>query len=354
MKKVTVHASNTYDVLIQPGILPQVGQLAAEVLPKGKAAIITDDTVASLYLNTVEKSLTESGFAICTMIFPHGEDSKSHENLMAIYNFLIENEVTRSDFIVALGGGVVGDIAGYAAATYLRGIPFLQIPTTFLAAIDSSVGGKTAVNIPAGKNLIGAFHQPSLVVCDTDTFRTLPPEVFADGSAEMVKYGLILDEKLFSFLETGDIHSCIDDIVCRCVELKKQVVEQDEKDSGIRMILNFGHTLGHAIEKVTNHQVTHGHAVAIGMILVEQLGAKLGICPPELAGRIQKCLVRYSLPTGFQGELATLAEACLHDKKRAGDCIRLIFVSEPGKAIVKPIPVEEFQRILKEESRVTL
>ena len=180
MKTVTVHASVQYDVLIERGSLASCGKLCAGVFDptKAAAAIIADDNVASLYLNQVVQSLTQAGFAVCTFVFPHGEDSKSHEVLLHIYDFLIQNNITRSDFLVALGGGVTGDLVGFAAATYLRGVRFVQIPTTFLAAIDSSVGGKTAVNIPAGKNLIGAFHQPSLVVCDPDTFSTLTPEIF--------------------------------------------------------------------------------------------------------------------------------------------------------------------------------
>lgn len=350
MKTVTIHTSKAYDVLIKPKILSQSGELIKRIFHNAKAAIITDDTVSKLYLKTVEQSLLANGFTVCCYVFPHGEDSKSHDNLLEIYNFLIRSNVTRSDFIVALGGGVVGDIAGYAAATYLRGIPFVQIPTTFLAAIDSSVGGKTAVNIAAGKNLIGAFHQPSLVLCDTDTFSTLSQDIFADGCAEMVKYGLILDEKLFSFLESGDIHSCIDSIVSRCVELKKQLVEEDEKDSGIRMILNFGHTLGHAIEKYSNHKITHGQAVAIGMVLVQRLGEKLGISNAELTNRIIQCLKRYNLPTLFNGNISDLAEACLHDKKRTGNTINLIFVTDAGKAVVKSILVENFRHLLKEEN----
>lgn len=349
MKTITIHASTPYSVLIETGCMPRCGQLTAQVFAPGRtAAVITDDTVSALYRNTVETSLRQAGFSVCSFVFPHGEDSKSHDTLLQVYDFLIEHNITRSDFLVALGGGVVGDLTGFAAATYLRGIPFVQIPTTFLAAIDSSVGGKTAVNIPAGKNLIGAFHQPSLVVCDPQTFSTLPPETFADGCAEMIKYALIWSEEFLSLLEQCDIQQQIEEIVARCVDIKRQVVEQDEHDCGIRMILNYGHTLGHAIEKVTNHAVTHGQGVAMGMVLITRLGIRMGHCDRALLQRLCAVLERYHLPTAYHGEPGDLAQSCLHDKKRAGNTIRLILVSEPGKADIIPVAADELSRMLQE------
>ena len=349
MKNVHVSASINYDIIIENGSLSKVGAYASSVFKSGsKAAVISDDTVASLYLETVKTSLSAAGYTVVSYIFPHGEDSKSAENLFHIYNFLIEEQVTRSDFIVALGGGVVGDLAGYAAATYLRGIRFMQIPTTFLAAVDSSVGGKTAINIPAGKNLIGAFWQPSLVVCDTETFRTLPPVTFADGVAETVKYGMISSAPLFERLEQGNLDAEIDEIVAHCVSIKRDVVEQDEHDNGLRMILNYGHTLGHAIEKVTEHSVTHGQGVAMGMLLIARLGEKLGYHSADLTRRLEACLKLYNLPTQYGGSVADLGEAVLRDKKRAGSSIRLIFVKEIGSAEIVPLDVEQFLHLLKE------
>ena len=349
MKTVQVKASVCYDIIIEKGSLSKVGAYASSVFkPGSKAAIITDDTVASLYLDVVRDSLQAAGYTVPVYIFPHGEDSKSADTLFHAYDFLIEEQVTRSDFIVALGGGVVGDLAGYAAASYLRGIKFMQIPTTFLAAVDSSVGGKTAINIPAGKNLIGAFHQPSLVVCDTETFKTLPAVTFADGVAETIKYGLISSPSLFEEMEQGNIEPKIDDIVAQCVSIKRDVVEQDEHDNAIRMILNYGHTLGHAIEKITNHSVTHGQGVAMGMMLIAKLGEKLGYHGNDLTQRMEKCIASYGLPTHYEGSVADLGEAVLHDKKRAGSNIRLIFVKTPGKAEIVPLPVEQFIALLKE------
>lgn len=346
MKTVTVHAGGGYDVLIERGLLEDTGHLASNVFCKGKVAIITDDIVAALYLPTVRLSMEAAGFSVCTHVFPHGEDSKSHETLVGIYSFLTDNNLTRSDFILALGGGVVGDIAGYAAATYLRGLRFIQIPTTFLAAVDSSVGGKTAVNLPAGKNLVGAFHQPSLVICDTKTFDSLSPDIFADGAAETIKHGLIRDSSFFTLLENGGMKADIDSVVARNVEIKKELVEQDEKDTGQRMLLNFGHTLGHAIEKETGHRVTHGHAIAMGMVLIEEIGERLGINSHELTLRTAACLNQYNLPTSYPGEKSALVKSCLLDKKRTGDTINLIFVTEPGSSIIKPMNVGELASLL--------
>ncbi len=351
MNTVTVRASSVYDILIEKGSLAHCGAYAKRCISPGcKAAIITDDTVASLYLDCVRSSFEQEGFTVSSFVFPHGEDSKCEKTLFEVYDFLAESTITRSDFIVALGGGVVGDLAGFAAATYQRGIAFMQIPTTFLAAIDSSVGGKTAINIPAGKNLVGAFYQPFLVVCDTDTFDTLPEETFADGVAEMIKYGLIASDTLFERIEQGNIRPDIDDIVTQCVSIKRDVVEQDEHDTGLRMILNYGHTFGHAIEKATNHRITHGHAVALGMVLIARLGERMGLHSSELTHRIEQCIASYGLPIEYEGDLPALSDGMVHDKKRFGSSIRLIFVKTPGKAEIFPIEVSELVRLLGETS----
>jgi len=353
MKQVSVHASVCYDILIEKGCLERCGQLCAQVFaPKSSsgqrcAAIVSDDTVAGLYLEQVQRSLEAAGFRAPAFVFPHGEDSKSQKTLFDLYDFLVREEVTRSDFLVALGGGVVGDLCGFGAASYLRGLPFVQIPTTFLAAIDSSVGGKTAINIPAGKNLVGAFHQPSLVICDPLCFDTLPPETFADGVAEAVKYGMIASVPLLEQLEKGDLSAEIEDIIAQCVSIKRDVVEEDEQDRGARMVLNYGHTLGHAIEKVTNHAVTHGQGVAMGMVLIAKLGQQLGLQGPELGQRLERCLASYGLPTQYSGSIPALGEAVLHDKKRAGSKINLVLVTEAGKAFVQPVALADFLKELE-------
>ena len=240
MEKVTVNASISYDILIDKGIIDISGELIKSVKPNGKCAVITDDNVDKYYGERVMKSLKSSGIKAVKFVFPHGESSKNHSTLLNIYEFLAENSFTRSDYIAALGGGVVGDTAGYAAATYMRGIDFIQIPTTGISQSDSSVGGKTAVDIKAGKNLVGAFHQPRLVIADTETLSTLTPEFYADGMAEIVKHGMIKSAELFELLSTKDIKSNLVEIMKRNVSIKGRVVENDEREKGERMLLNFG------------------------------------------------------------------------------------------------------------------
>lgn len=353
MYTVQVNSSRIYDIIIEKNSLQKSGEYAAKLFKKGsKAAIITDNLVAELYLEIVKKSFSEAGFEVVNFIFPQGENSKNQETLFNIYNFLIENEITRSDFIVALGGGVVGDLAGFASATYLRSVQFIQIPTTFLAAVDSSVGGKTAINLPQGKNLIGAFHQPSLVICDSETFKTLDKITLSDGISETIKYGMIWDKELFNeiymlnfdnFLEAN-----IDKIIKRCVEIKRDIVEQDEFDNGLRTLLNFGHTLGHSIEKASNHTISHGQAVAIGMVLICKIGEKLSVCNKNLTDNLEKCLKLHNLPTKYNGKNNDLIDGILRDKKRNGEKIKLIFVSEIGKSQICQLKIDDFCNILRE------
>ena len=249
MRSVTVKTSATYEVLIGSGLLQKAGEAVKKVISPCKAAIVTDSTVVHLYEETVRQSLTEAGFSVCTFVFPAGEASKNIHTLSHLLEFLAKEEMTRTDLIVALGGGVTGDLAGFGAAVYLRGIPFVQIPTTFLAAIDSSVGGKTAVDLEAGKNLAGAFYQPKRVLCDTDVLQTLPEVVFADGIAEALKYGVLGDAALFEKIAGGDFRQDLEEIIETCVSMKRDVVEEDEFDTGKRQLLNLGHTFGHAIEQ---------------------------------------------------------------------------------------------------------
>ena len=265
MNAVQVKASREYDVLIGAGLLDRCGELIAAVHKPCTAAIITDDTVNALYGERVEASLAAAGYKVVRFVFPHGEENKNLMTFAAAQNFLAENRLSRSDLVVALGGGVVGDLAGFVAATYLRGIRFVQLPTTLLAAVDSSVGGKTAVDLPAGKNLCGCFSQPSLVLCDYETLSTLPEETFAEGCAEVVKYGVLADEGFFSALEEKGVKGEEEAVITRCVSIKRDVVCADEFDNGERQKLNLGHTVGHAIEQNSNFSVSHGAAVAMGM-----------------------------------------------------------------------------------------
>ena len=332
MQTVTVSASRAYPVHIGGGLLAQAGALAAGMTPSRTCAVITDSTVERLYTPLVCRSLQEAGFAVCLYAFPAGEQSKNLETYSKILNFLAQNKLTRSDCVAALGGGVVGDMAGFAAATYQRGVDYIQIPTTFLAASDSSVGGKTAVDLPSGKNLVGAFHQPEMVLCDTDAFRTLPEEAFADGVAETVKHGLIADRAFFHTLMAGDIRRDIDAVVRRNVEIKASVVREDELEHGRRKLLNFGHTLGHAIEKCSGYAVTHGRAVAVGMVLATRAAERMGHSPAGTLHALLETCRRFGLPTESPYAPSELYAAAVSDKKRDGGHIDVVVLEEIGRA----------------------
>ncbi len=336
MNRIRVDASVKYDVITGSGILGNSGELIKEVISPCKACIITDDIVAKLYLDTVRDSLNDSGFSTVEFVFKNGEESKNAETLLQIVEFMASNHLTRTDIIVALGGGVVGDISGFAAATYLRGIKFIQIPTTFLADIDSSVGGKTAVNLKSGKNLWGAFHQPSLVICDTDCLKTLPDEVFADGVAEAVKYAILSDKSIIDLIKKD-----IDMAVKRCIEIKRDVVGCDEFEHGTRQLLNLGHTFGHSIEALSGYKITHGHAVAIGMVIASAGGERMGITKAGTTSEIISILESFNLPAKCDYSAEQLANCALGDKKRHGDTINLIIPEYIGKCRICPVSVEK-------------
>ena len=347
MRSVTVKTSATYEVLIGSGLLQKAGEAVKKVISPCKAAIVTDSTVVHLYEETVRKSLTEAGFSVCTFVFPTGEASKNIHTLSHLLEFLAKEEMTRTDLIVALGGGVTGDLAGFGAAVYLRGIPFVQIPTTFLAAIDSSVGGKTAVDLEAGKNLAGAFYQPKLVLCDTDVLQTLPEVVFADGIAEALKYGVLGDAALFEKIAGGDFRQDLEEIIETCVSMKRDVVEEDEFDTGKRQLLNLGHTFGHAIEQKSHFQMTHGHAVAIGMHLIAKAAEAKGIAEKGTAAAIAKALEQTQLPKETEFSPAEVAEGTLRDKKRRGGTISFVFPKKIGACEIVKIPVEEVEALAR-------
>lgn len=347
MRSVTVKTSATYEVLIGSGLLQKAGEAVKKVISPCKAAIVTDSTVVHLYEETVRQSLTEAGFSVCTFVFPAGEASKNIHTLSHLLEFLAKEEMTRTDLIVALGGGVTGDLAGFGAAVYLRGIPFVQIPTTFLAAIDSSVGGKTAVDLEAGKNLAGAFYQPKLVLCDTDVLQTLPEVVFADGIAEALKYGVLGDDALFEKIAGGDFRQDLEEIIETCVSMKRDVVEEDEFDTGKRQLLNLGHTFGHAIEQKSHFQMTHGHAVAIGMHLIAKAAEAKGIAEKGTAAAIAKALEQNQLPKETEFSPAEVAEGTLRDKKRRGGTISFVFPKKIGACEIVKIPVEEVEALAR-------
>jgi len=347
MKSICVKASNEYQVMIGRGLLPMLGEQIASVCKPQTVAIISDSTVWPLYGETAAKSIENAGFTVISFVFPAGEASKNGETYLQALNFLAEAKVTRTDCIVALGGGVVGDLAGFTAATYLRGVSYIQVPTTLLAAVDSSVGGKTAIDLPAGKNLCGAFYQPRLVLCDTDTLSTLPQDIFRDGCAEVIKYGILYDPELFSYLEASGLSFDRESVIARCVELKRDVVMEDEFDTGARMRLNLGHTIGHGVEAMSNFSISHGKAVAIGMAIVSRSGAKYGICDENTKNTILSVIKKFGLPLNTDCTADDIYTCALSDKKRAGSTVNLIIPERIGYCRIQPTKVETLKSFIE-------
>ena len=340
MRKIHVNTSTPYDITVAFSVLDECGNIIKSVSKASKAVIVTDDIVDALYSEKIIKSLEKSGFNVIKFVFPNGEASKCFTTLNNLYDFLATNEITRSDCLIALGGGVVGDLTGYAAATYLRGIDFIQIPTTLLAQVDSSIGGKTAIDIPAGKNLVGAFKQPVAVICDISALSTLKPETFSDGMGEVVKYAMIKSEELFDIIYNDDAKNNLEDVICRCINIKREIVEKDEFDKGERMLLNFGHTFGHAIEKIQNFTgLSHGSAVSVGMCLITELAINQGICDKKTYSLLKECLEKYSLPVSVDISFEEIVKHCVNDKKRDADNINLIISTEIGKSEIRKVPI---------------
>jgi len=342
---ITVHVplgERAYDVHIGAGLLEKAGALIAETLRPTRVLLVADSNVAEYpYINSVKQSVEAQGVACCVFVFPAGEASKSLYTYEKILDACTGFSLTGGDALVALGGGVTGDLTGFAAATYRRGIAFAQIPTTLLAAVDSSVGGKTGVNLAAGKNLAGAFWQPGLVVTDIDTFDTLPPVEYANGMAECLKHGLLFDESLFAALEQGGPVSAAQ--VARNVELKRNVVVGDERDGGARRLLNLGHTLGHAIEQVSGYAISHGAAVGLGMLMMARV-----FCP-AIVGRLRAALAKNNLPTRCGFTVQELFGALEQDKKRAGGDITIVVPLEIGRCELRTLPMEELKKLLEEK-----
>lgn len=341
MRTVTVNASKSYDIKIGSGILSTIGSEAMALGNAKKICIVSETSVWPLYGEIAKTSLTDAGFNVISFVFPAGEESKNSTVFLNLVNHLAENKLTRSDMIVALGGGVVGDLAGFAAACFLRGIRFIQVPTTLLAAVDSSVGGKTAIDLPAGKNLCGAFCQPSLVLCDTDTLQTLPADVFRAGCAEVIKYGILYDPALFAHLEEYGLEFDREAVITRCVELKRDVVMEDEFDTGARMKLNLGHTIGHGVEARSFFQLSHGYAVAIGTAIV----CRASSCADT--ARILDILRKFGLPISTDYPVEDIYAYTLSDKKRSGDTVKLIIPKAIGDCIVVPTPVENLKSFIE-------
>ena len=338
MTTITVSSSHTYDVRIGASLMTGTGNtlLALNGGKVCRVCIVSDDNVFPLYGKTVTDSLESAGFSVISHVIPHGESSKCLSVYGEIQNHLASEHLTRSDWLIALGGGVVGDLCGFCAATYLRGVRCLQIPTTLLAMVDSSVGGKTAIDLPAGKNLCGAFYPPHGVLCDIDALKTLSDEFFADGMAEVIKYGFIFDKELLDILRRDKTAFDREAVIARCIDHKRRVVEEDEFDRGVRQLLNFGHTAAHGIEQHSDYTISHGHAVAAGMGIITRAAEAAGLIKEPFSPMLEALLYDFNLPfdTGFSAD--AMADAILSDKKRDGGIIRLVVADEVGHAILYP------------------
>lgn len=353
MKTLEINLPNNYyKIFIKPGIINNMGEEISKIYSGDKVALITDENVDRFYGNIVEKSLIDMNFKVLKVVIKPGEESKSMDNLIELYNKLLDFKLNRGNLIIALGGGVIGDLVGFCAATLLRGIPFIQVPTSLLAQIDSSIGGKVAIDLPKGKNLVGSFYHPKAVYIDPEVLKTLEKRYVNDGLGEAIKYGLIKDKELFEKLEGIENHDELfedmGDIIYRCCNIKKQVVEKDEKDTGERMILNFGHTIGHAIEKLQNYEgVSHGEAVAIGMYLISLKCEELNICGVGVTSRIKKLLDKFNLPYTLQGESREdIIDAISVDKKTIGNFINLILIKDIGEVFIYKASHEELRKFI--------
>ncbi len=345
MTSISIHTSTEYEVHIGAGLLDSAGARIAGIARGKRIMIVSDDAVFPLYGSRLVRAAENAGFECSTFIFSNGEAQKRLSTLEQLLESLAEKHFCRSDLILALGGGVVGDMAGFAAAVFLRGIDYVQLPTTLLAAVDSSVGGKTAVDLSHGKNLCGAFHQPKLVLCDTNTFKTLAPLQWQDGLAEMLKYGVICDKTLFEQIQNYKNEN-LEALIARCVEIKRDIVSADEFDHGKRQLLNLGHTVGHAVEAASNFSITHGHAVAIGMAVIARGAQRLQMAEPGTAAHIERALDACALPSRCDFDADTLASLTISDKKSDGDFINLIIPERIGGSVIRKSPASDVRKLI--------
>lgn len=344
MDTIHIQASTAYDVIIERNSLPSIGAYLQPIKSACSVMIVTDDNVGPLYASTVSKSLETAGYTVHTYTFPHGESEKNGHRLMDLMETLGQAKLTRKDLIIALGGGVVGDLAGFAAATFLRGIDYVQVPTSLLAAVDSSVGGKTAVNLECGKNLWGAFKQPILVLCDPETLSTLPKEEWINGCGEIIKYGFLGYPELLDQLRERPLlqhPEDVDTIIAQCVRIKAHVVEIDEKESGLRATLNLGHTFGHGIEHGSTFTIPHGNAVALGLLIMARGAVAHEELDPAIIPSIEQLLVAHELPTTTAIVKDVILEEASHDKKASGSSITIVVPTGYGTSVLKKVTFEE-------------
>lgn len=348
MTSIQIPASVPYEVIIGNNLIPYAGNYFKKQYPSKRFIIISDNHVWPLYGQKLVQSLLNSGYPHpIHYVFTAGEQSKNSAVYLDILNFLSENRVTRNDCIIALGGGVVGDISGFTAATYLRGIDYIQVPTTVIAAVDSSVGGKTAINLPFGKNLVGAFYQPRMVLCDITTLNTLPKSVFIDGCAEIIKYAVLFDPHLFAHLNLMVHEFNREYTISRCVELKRDIVKQDEFDRGQRQLLNLGHTIGHSIESLSNYSMTHGNAVAIGISMISRAYCANGLLDQKTSESICRLIADFGLPVSTEFDADSIFLHALSDKKQDAKAVRLIIPEQIGKCRIEPVEFEQLLSIIK-------
>lgn len=353
MNCIHVNTRTPYDVLIQRGILSRSGEEIKKLFPSSRLVVVTDSNVAPLYLRSLLDSLENAGYQnIPSFTLPAGENTKSLESASLLYQLLSQHKISRDCCLIALGGGVIGDLTGFVASTFLRGLSFVQIPTTLLAQVDSSVGGKTAVNLPTGKNLVGSFWQPSLVLCDPDVLSTLPEDVFADGLAEAIKCGMIRDSVLFDLIADGDPQKDLEEIITRCISIKRDVVEKDEHDNGDRMLLNYGHTMGHAVENWMKYLQRHGQCVAVGMVMICSAQVAAGQLSKSVLDQLLKVCKRYDLPVSCPAGFDTLLDICRQDKKNTTKGIRVVLLREIGDSYYQTMPFDEFSSFIKEGAAV--
>lgn len=342
---------NSYNIVIEKGMLSRIGEEIKKLYNGEKVFIITDENVNKYYGSKVEESLQSVGFNTRKLVLKAGEETKSFNTLPTIYNELLDFKLTRKELIITLGGGVIGDLGGFAASSFLRGVPFIQVPTSLLAQVDSSVGGKVAVDLEKGKNLVGSFYQPKAVFIDPEVLNTLPEKFYKDGMGEVIKYGCIKDKELFDKLallkNRDEVMNHIEDIVYTCCNIKRVVVEKDEKDLGERMLLNFGHTLGHAIETFYNYKgYSHGEAVAVGMYNITLKSEELGITEKGTAEKIKDILVNYGLPYEMKvDDNEAIVNTIALDKKNLGSVLKVILLNSIGDSIIYATKPDFFKAV---------
>ena len=353
MRRIHVDTSSRpYDVLVGAGLLDELGRYVCEEVGRPRCCVVSETTVGPLYAERAEAALAAAGLEVARRVtFPAGEANKTLATLGSILDALADRELTRDDAVIALGGGVTGDMAGLAAALYLRGISVVQVPTSLLAMVDSSVGGKTAVDLPSGKNLVGAFWQPALVVADVRTLLTVPDDLFRDSCGEVVKHAVLADAALLDELSEWPLTGGVDegrlaDVVARNVEIKRDVVSADERERGLRQTLNLGHTIGHAIEAASDFSLGHGSCVAAGLCMMARASAARGWCTDETSARIERCVAAHGLPTGTELPTDVLMRYVAHDKKRHGDGVNVVVPREVGRCEVRRVGLDELRALI--------